>query len=147
MIAEHEKDILILLAFMLLIPLAGIFVVSFIMGVPPLKLLLSLLTTNVWILFGLLGLGGFYFELSTLSKGIKLIEDGKEEWPVDHKRIVGVGLGLLIGALLLVLGTAGGTEKGLLESLYLTTVAGLGFSIVLFMMYLGAVVARYLRSR
>ena len=147
--AKHEKHLLILIVALLLTGLTWVLIGAFVTRQSPISLMSNFYHSLIWggfIIFFFVGLAGFYYEVTLISKGIALFETDNEPYPVTDEHARDIGLGLYVGLVLLGF-VFGIDEAGILEGMQNVLLASLGFSLSLSLALLGAVVARKRRER
>ena len=150
--SEHEQDLLIYGLSILLVIFLGTFLGSQLLDASLLVVLFSALKSAGWRLafFGLLGLLGLNYELTTISRNLQIIEakygknSGKS--PLDHRAAIGSSIGVvLLGLLLTICAYSLGNKESVLKLSYILIVGGIGFLLLIVMMFVGAVIARIRR--
>lgn len=143
--SNHEKQLLIVIAFLVLTTITSLAFAALITGESMLILLGNLqVGWGMIVTFLLISLIGAYQEFKVISPAIQLLQE--ESWPLKDRVVIGTGLGLYLSLLLLGAISFGADKTGLLQGAYSVTVASLGFSFVFVVMLFSAVVARWLKK-
>lgn len=143
--SKHEKQLLIVIIFLLLTAITSVVFASLITGEDMFNLLRNLrVGWGMIVTFLLVSIIGAYQEFKVISPAIHLLED--ETWPLKDRTVIGMGLGLYLGLLFLGAISFGTDEIGLVRGAYAVTIASLGFSLVFAVMLVSAIIARLRRK-
>lgn len=145
--SDHEKQLLMIITFLLLASLSGLVIASLVTGESLIFLLKGIrIGWGFIIIFLLIGFVGVYLELSLISPEINLMKQSGDKWPVSNSSVFGTALGLYLVLTLFGISSFGTDKAGLLQGSYNTVIAGLGFSSIFGLMFISAVVARLIKN-